>query len=593
MTPATVTVATVTVRVFDAMRSFGRHRRVKGPRRFWRKRLPPIEQLLIVPQDLRSADPGFTFEVAEGAFGLSGISARLVDGSPFTVPAPHRAWEMDLHGFGWLRNYSTGRTPAMAEQARGFVLEWIAINGGKNRVASRPEVRARRVLSWLAHAEVILDGADRHDYDAIMSSLAEHILDLQRHARTLPAGWPRLITSIALLQAFLALPNIDAERRLAELRLTAEIDNQILSDGGHISRDPGVLIDILLDLVPLRQCFVARRLPCPEAITSAIRRIIPMLRHLRMGDGSIARFNGMGVTMPDALATALAFDANTAAALPALAPDSRYVRLEAASTIVVMDTGATPPSAHARSAHAGCLSFELSAGRAPIFVNAGNPNPSEHTSRFAPPRATSSHSGLVIAETSSAMLIDAPRTRDGAARLHGPVSAVYSADADTVAVDATHAGYSPRFGLMHRRQLLLSRDGTTVSGVDQLIPTAKRHPESAPCAIHFHLHPSVSMRMGWSANSVLLTLDDGEQWRFSADNATLSIEDSAHHALGAGSRRSQQLVLRRMTAADKTEVRWSLSRLTGINPPPAHEAGDTNTPHRSLAKALAAVTLAE
>jgi uncharacterized heparinase superfamily protein len=592
MTPATVTVATVTVRVFDAMRSFGRRRSLKGPRRFWRKRLPPIEQLLIVPQDLRSADPGFAFEVAEGAFGLSGISARLVDGSPFTVPAPHRAWEQDLHGFGWLRNYATGRTPAMAEQARGFVLEWIATNSGKNRVATRSEVRARRVLSWLAHAEVILDGADRRDYDAIMSSLAEQILDLQRRARTLPAGWPRLISSIALLQAFLALPNVDAERRLAELRLTAEIDNQILSDGGHISRDPGVLIDILLDLVPLRQCFIARRLSCPEAITSAIRRIIPMLRHLRMGDGSIARFNGMGVTMPDALATALAFDTNTAA-LPALAPDSRYVRLEAATTIVVMDTGATPPTAHARSAHAGCLSFELSAGRAPIFVNAGNPNPSEHTSRFAPPRATSSHNGLAIAETSSASLIDAPRTRDGAARLHGIVSATYSDSADTMTIDATHAGYSPRFGLIHRRQIALSRDGTTVAGVDQLMPTPKRHPASAPCAIHFHLHPSVGMRMGWSANSVLLTLSDGEQWRFSADNATLSIEDSAHHALGAGSRRSQQLVLRRMTAADTTEVRWNLSRLTGIVPPEAVDTGEATTPHRSLATALAAVTTAE
>ena len=38
-------------------------------------------------------------------------------------------------------------------------------------------------------------------------------------------------------------------------QLVAEIERQILPDGGHISRNPGALIELLLDLLPLRQAF--------------------------------------------------------------------------------------------------------------------------------------------------------------------------------------------------------------------------------------------------------------------------------------------------------------------------------------------------
>ena len=38
-------------------------------------------------------------------------------------------------------------------------------------------------------------------------------------------------------------------------QLVAEIERQILPDGGHISRNPGALIELLLDFLPLRQAF--------------------------------------------------------------------------------------------------------------------------------------------------------------------------------------------------------------------------------------------------------------------------------------------------------------------------------------------------
>ena len=63
-------------------------------------------------------------------------------------------------------------------------------------------------------------------------------------------------------------------------------------------------------------------------------------------------------------------------------------RLEAGGNVLLTDTGKPPPVSVSREAHAGCLSFEFSAGLQRIVVNCGVPA----TSREAW-RRTSGRSG--------------------------------------------------------------------------------------------------------------------------------------------------------------------------------------------------------
>ena len=67
-----------------------------------------------------------------------------------------------------------------------------------------------------------------------------------------------------------------------------------MPDGGHISRNPAALVDLLLDLLPLRQCFMARDRVPPKQLSDAIDRAMPMVRFFRLGDGTMVRFNGGG-----------------------------------------------------------------------------------------------------------------------------------------------------------------------------------------------------------------------------------------------------------------------------------------------------------
>ena len=70
-----------------------------------------------------------------------------------------------------------------------------------------------------------------------------------------------------------------------------------------------------------------------------------------------------------------------------------------------MDTGRPPPIAVSQEAHAGCLSFELSARQQRIVVNCGLPATSRESWRQVA-RATAAHSTVTFNDTSSCRFLE-------------------------------------------------------------------------------------------------------------------------------------------------------------------------------------------
>ena len=157
-------------------------------------------------------------------------------------------------------------------------------------------------------------------------------------------------------------------------------------------------------LLPLRQGYIARRSPPPQALLGAVDRMMPMLRLLRHGDGALALFNGMGVTAPDLVAAALAYDDSRGQAL-ATAPHVGYQRLAAGPALVIADCGlpaAEPSPVHP---HAGTLAFEFSDGPQRLVISCGSPAP-DRESLMRAARATAAHSTLVLDDRSSARFFE-------------------------------------------------------------------------------------------------------------------------------------------------------------------------------------------
>jgi len=354
--------------------------------------------------------------------------------------------------------------------------------------------------------------------------------------------------------------------------LSAELDQQILSDGGHISRNPQVAVDLLLDLLPLRRVIAARGLQTPEAVLRAIDRMMPTLRMLQHGEGSLALFNGMGVTALDRLANVFAHE-DSRGAPPMNAPYVGYQRLEAGDAVVLVDAGPPPPPEFSQAAHAGCLSFEYSLGMERVVVNCGAPAP-QHEDVRQLARATAAHSTLVLADMSSARIAPASAGRWAAGRiLDGPrvVAVERRRLEDETTLAMSHDGYAGDFSLIHARDLTLTHDGSTLAGRDRLLVASQAKPRAAPAefGIRFHLHPRV--RAAPRGADVELLLANGETLLFEAIGARPLIEESIFFADPGGARRCAQIVLRGY-AAPQAEVRWSFQRVGAL--PPVPQAGD-------------------
>ena len=528
--------------------------------RFWPMR---PDRLLIAPHDLRITDATRAAEIYAGRFVFAGKIVTCHGRSIFDLDAPSEEWESSLLGFGWLRHLRAADTPITSANARALVEEWMAKPSRRRGIGRRPETIARRVISLLSQAPLILGNADNRFYRRFMRILTREIRILRYGSLDTADGVPRLQVTIALCYAALCLANQARFIRATTRKLSEELQRQILPDGGHISRNPGALVALLIDLLPLRQTFAARNIAPPQALLNAIDRMMPMLRFFRHGDGSFALFNGMSNAPSHLLATLLAYDDTHGVPMPYM-PHSGFQRIDAGATTVIIDTGPPPPASVSTDAHAGCLSFELSSGTSRIVVNCGMPATGRDNWRsFA--RSTAAHSTLIYREASSCQFVEQSamkRLLHGAPIVSGPaaVSNDRESDAKGTLVTASHDGYFSRFGVTHRRALNVSDDGSRLDGEDMIsaAPGSRIKGHDTDYALRFHLHPAVKANR-LSNGGVMLVLPNREVWTFEAPDDTVSLEESVFLASNEGPRRTNQIVIRHQ-ARQVSNIRWGFTR---------------------------------
>jgi uncharacterized heparinase superfamily protein len=529
-----------------------------------------VPDLLIAPQDLRTEDPTTAAEVLSGRFVLAGKVATGSDRSPFALAPPSDEWLAELHGFAWLRHLRASNSVAVRAGARQLFEAWVAAPRSREAIARSPEVTARRILSWLAQSPLLLEDADMAFYRRFMRALMADVARLRRSARKAAPGVPRLLVEIALTEAALSIAGAEGAVARASASLNRELGRQILSDGGHVSRNPATIIELLADLLPLRQAYVARSVAPAPLLASAIDRMTPMLRFFRHGDGAFLLANGMGPTPADLVASLLATD-DTHAPPPVEARDSGYVRLAAGATIVIADVGAAPPRPHAGEAHAGALAFEFSDARQRIVVNCGMPGSSRAAWR-PHARATAAHSTLIVADTFSATMSGRKDPYPVGPRR---VTCELARSEDGDALVASHDGYARKFGVVHHRSLAVVRDGSALLGEDRVEPAGKRAPSPAPIALRFHLHPAVRASRLRDGRTVIVVLPDRTAWEFTVDGAEAVIEDSVFLAGADGPRRTEQIVVHADTRTSPV-LRWQFTRLAQrVDPPRRPQARPT------------------
>ena len=520
------------------------------------------DRLLGVPRDLERGRPGEAEAIYSGVFDLAGIRIVALDGvSPFQLRNTPLAWREALTSFEWLRQLSEVEDALASENARALIGDFLATKP-RHRMAPamRADIVARRLGAFLAHSPLILQNCDAGFRRRFLDALAGETRLLKRIAPEVGDGMPRLQVRIALALASLCLPGAGRDIKAAGANLTDELDRQIFADGGHVSRNPQAMTTLLTSLMPLRQLYGARNQPVPRGLLGAVDRMLPSLRFFLHADGATALFNGASAVSVPLVAALVRHDETLGDPMGHMR-QSGYQRLAQGGTVLIADTGLAPPAAVSGEAHAGTLAFEFSSGRHRFVVNCGVPGGGNAGLRRVS-RMTAAHSTLTLADRSSSRFARSPRLDRflGGPLVAGPsrVPSTREDGTEGQRLFAAHDGYRAAFGLVHEREILLSRDGLRIEGTDRLHRAATRCPRSAEArpdaVVRFHLHPDV---VAEQAGLGIRLAAGSEVWWFFCDRPA-SLEDSILFADRSGPRATRQITA--SIDSGEGEVNWRFER---------------------------------
>jgi uncharacterized heparinase superfamily protein len=528
---------------------------------------------------LRPADPLFFAEWADGRFSLAGTSIVLVERSPFAVERAPEAWRRALHGFDWLRHIPPSVDPNATLNVEALIAEWLALGRRRDAVAALTGVTARRVLSWLAHADVLLQTNDADHYDRVMQSLIGDIAALQDAARTMATtpleSADQLLALLARTAAGLCLDDDRELLQSAETALAVALSERQPVSRAAALRSPPLIAELLLEMESLRRLYRMQHRDVPGFLQAAIDRLRNLIGGLLLGDGSLARLGNDRTSSDETLTLwLLTRHAGVSPAAPGYDARTGFARLAAGETRLVADVGA--PLA-ARDA----LAIEMSTGTANLLVHHGQPRD----------YGRGDNGTLIFVASTKTPEATATKTRrvPSLEPTHA-VTAEFAAGAPQH-VDATHTGLAHR-GIAHRRRLTLSEDGTRLDGSDELRPmVGTADLGSTPFALCFGLDPSVRVELGEAPETITLTARNRHRLVLAAPGHAISVEGGAYQD-GATVRETVQLLIAAEAGASRT-VNWSLTRIADAADTPeiASEAPTAAEPKpATLAEALAAIT---
>ncbi|CCA91088.1 heparinase II/III family protein [Novosphingobium sp. PP1Y] len=478
--------------------------------------------------------------------------------------------ESVVHSFSWLTDLEAC---APREQgvpvAERILTSWLQANPkppakpGKGPAWNVGHT-GMRLMNWLVHAPLILSGEK-----ALRLRTLRHINEtarwLDRQVHHAEDGLAEVAGWCAVIAAGLLLPDGRPRRLYGEAGLIRALGELMGDDGGVLSRSPLAQMESIALLVRLRNCYQATRRDPPDAIERVIEMLVPPLLALTHGDGSLGSWQGAWAINGDDVSALVAASGVRTRPLR----DVRqwgYQRAVAQKTILLFDTAPPPMPSHARYGCASTLAFEMSHGGHRLIVNCGG---AASGGGLVPVRleqglrATAAHSTLTIDDANSTAILINGMIGSGVSQVDIDRKTLQNENgSNATRLEASHNGYAARYGLTHRRILILRDDGTELRGEDLLLPSGRKGKRGkVGYALRFHLGPEIDVALTDDGQGAGLALPDGSYWQFRSGGGDVSIEDSLWVDGHGRPQATQQLVVQGLVSRGGGNFGWLLKKM--------------------------------
>ncbi|MGE4350848.1 MAG: heparinase II/III family protein [Bdellovibrionales bacterium] len=470
----------------------------------------------------------------------------------FDLDAPLRAErKRKLLTHDCLRDLRAVGTDSARRKSISLIHEWIDDQEPWDEDSWLPCVLGARLSNWVAFYDFYSPLASHDFRQQLILNMVRQLRHLQHASHAGLSGLDGLYAVKGLVFGGLCL--IDGEKSLSMALdlLKRLLDAEILTDGGHISRNPQMHADMLRVLIDIREALNVAKIEIPHELSLAVTRMTPVLKFFRHGDGGLALFNGAHEGASLLLEATLTLSEAKGRVLKRL-PHMGYERMTAGRSLLLVDVAGPPPRPYDQRAHAGLMSFEFSVGKERLLTNcgAGLEGDSQWQQAMA---LTAAHNTITLCDTNACELLP-----DGGIgyRPREVESQRYEQQGQQF-IDVFHDGYIPRLKVGVQRILGLSPDGDELRGKEILMG-----PKGRDFSVRWHIHPDVNVLLAQDGASALLRTPSGIGWRlrvFGASREDFALETSVYCGRGSA-RRTLQLRVSGHIVETPTFVEWTLTR---------------------------------
>jgi uncharacterized heparinase superfamily protein len=278
-------------------------------------------------QPLDKGDQTQAFAMYAGIFNFTSESQTCSPAQIFDINQASKEWQRQLYDLHWLKHFSASNSTLHAHFAIRLIGRWANSKKSPRDIESLCKI----VIALATHGQVLAQKCNTQVQAEFLFVFTQQFKKLQRksaHNSTMSTT-----KAIAELYAIAAFRGLESALPTAADALQTNINKTILPDGGHIARDPAKLLQLLALLIPLQKALKASGHHVSFAM---IDRMMPMLRLLTHGDGSLAHTeNSRALT--DLVQSVLKTDLHKAKSHP-LATQSGFAKLEGKHACLIADT---------------------------------------------------------------------------------------------------------------------------------------------------------------------------------------------------------------------------------------------------------------
>ena len=541
---------------------------VPGPTLVAPFRKRPAPRLLATVENPLPGDRVGGTALRAGHFLIHGVKAPIAQIDFSSVARLTPPFERTIHGFTWLADLEACAPRQQCTQTAERVLTaWLEANPHPGKgVAWKVGHAGQRVLNWLVHAPLLLSGNDKALRSRTLTALTETARWLDKNVAKAEDRLAEVAGWCAITAAGLLLPEGKPRRLFGEAGLVRALGELVGDDGGVLSRSPLDQMEAIALLTQLGACYRAIRSDPPQAIVTMQRMLVPPLLALVHADGALGSWQGAGAVSSERISALVAASGVRTRPLR----DARqwgYQRVSAGRSMLQFDAAPSPLARHSRHGCASTLAFEFSHGAHRLIVNCGG---AAFAGGQVPVRieqglrGTAAHSTLVLGDANSTAVLINGKLGSGVGEVEVDRRLVESGKGKGTAtrLEASHDGYAARFGLIHRRILILRDDGSELRGEDLLVPSVRKGKTGKiPYAIRFHLGHGVEPSLTESKRGVHLALPDGSYWQFLSVSGEVGIEESLWVDGDGRPQPVQQLVIEGMESRGGGSFSWLLKKM--------------------------------